>query len=342
MKDAIAVAVLNWNGRKLLEHYLPKVVAHSAPHPVYIIDNASSDSSLDYVREEFPEVHIIQTGDNLGYAGGYNKGLEDIHEPFCVLLNSDVRTTPGWLNPIAEHFKEHPKCAGLQPKILWDREPEKFEYAGAAGGYLDALAYPFCRGRILHELENDIGQYNDPRQIFWATGACLAVRTEVFKELGGLDPMLFAHMEEIDFCWRAQRAGYEIWVQPESTVYHLGGATLHMDSPQKTYLNFRNNLVMIVKNLPHLQAMALVFTRLLLDGVAGIKFVLEGKPIHTWAIIRAHFGFYARFTTVQRNRAATSKYPFLPMSALEGTYRGSMVWQFYVRGKKQFSSFFNG
>ncbi|MEY2969798.1 MAG: hypothetical protein RLZZ599_171 [Bacteroidota bacterium] len=339
MKE-VAVVILNWNGRALLERYLPGVVKHSAPHPVYVVDNDSSDDSELYVRENFPNVGWIQTGENLGYAGGYNEGLKSINEPFSVLLNSDVRTTPGWLNPIVEHFEEYPNCAALQPKILWDRDPEKFEYAGASGGFVDALGYPFCRGRVLHHLESDIGQYNQPRKVFWATGACLAVRTKVFKEIGGLDPMLFAHMEEIDLCWRMQRAGYEVWVQPESTVYHLGGATLQMDSPKKTFLNFRNNLSILVKNLPHASAMALVFIRLILDGIAGIKFVLEGKPKHTFAILQAHFAFYGRFSKIQRARAKTAKYPFKKLSQLTGTYPGSMVWQVYVKGKTKFSEFF--
>jgi len=336
----VAVVILNWNGRALLERYLPGVVKHSAPHPVYVVDNDSSDDSEHYVRENFPNVGWIQTGENLGYAGGYNEGLTSINEPFSVLLNSDVRTTPGWLNPIVEHFEEYPSCAALQPKILWDRDPEKFEYAGASGGFMDALGYPFCRGRVLHHLESDIGQYNQPRKVFWATGACLAVRTKVFKEIGGLDPMLFAHMEEIDLCWRMQRAGYEVWVQPESTVYHLGGATLQMDSPKKTFLNFRNNLSILVKNLPHASAIALVFIRLILDGIAGIKFVLEGKPKHTFAILKAHFAFYGRFSKIQRARAKTAKYPFKKLSQLTGTYPGSMVWQVYVKGKTKFSEFF--
>lgn len=340
MVKEVAVVILNWNGKALLERYLPGVVKHSAPHPVYVVDNNSSDDSEAYVRSKFPNVGWIQTGENLGYAGGYNEGLKSINEPYSILLNSDVRTTPGWINPIFDHFEEHPSCAALQPKILWDRDSEKFEYAGASGGFMDALGYPFCRGRVLHHLESDIGQYNQPRKVFWATGACLAVRTEVFKELGGLDPMLFAHMEEIDLCWRMQRAGYEVWVQPESTVYHLGGATLQMDSPKKTFLNFRNNLSILVKNLPHASAMALVFVRLILDGVAGLKFVFEGKPKHTFAILKAHFAFYGRFSRIQRARAKTAKYPFKKLSELTGTYPGSMVWQVYAKGKTKFSEFF--
>lgn len=336
MEGSVAVAILNWNGRTLLETYLPAVVAYSAPHKVYIIDNDSSDDSLEWVAGKYPQVDIIQTGENLGYAGGYNVGLKGISEMITVLLNSDVRVTPGWLNPIFDLFEEQPKCAAVQPKILWDRDPSKFEYAGGSGGMIDALGYPFCRGRIFNELESDIGQYNDPREVFWASGACLAVRTSVFKELGGLDPMLFAHMEEIDLCWRMQRAGYEVWVQPESTVFHLGGATLAMESPKKTFLNFRNNLTILVKNLPHAQAMGIVFIRLLLDGVAGIKFVLEGKPIHTWSIIRAHFAFYGRFPRIQRERAKSAKYPFIPLSQLHGTFKGSVVWEFYRKQRKTY------
>ena len=239
MSQTIAVVVLNWNGKSLLQTYLPGVIKDSAPHKVYVIDNDSSDDSLAYLKENHPEVVVIQTGENLGYAGGYNEGLKAIQEPISILLNSDVRTTPGWLNPINEHFENHPQCAALQPKIRWDRSPDQFEYAGASGGFMDRWAYPFCRGRVFGTLENDIGQYNTPREVFWATGACLAVRTEVFKTIGGLDSMLFAHMEEIDLCWRMQRAGFQVWVQPESTVYHLGGATLSADNPKKTFLNFR-------------------------------------------------------------------------------------------------------
>ncbi|MDC1022329.1 glycosyltransferase family 2 protein [Schleiferiaceae bacterium] len=339
MKLKIAVAILNWNGKELLEKYLPSVNEHSNEHSVYLIDNNSSDESVAYVESEFPNIKIIQTGVNLGYAGGYNAGLKGIKEEYAVLLNSDVRTTPGWLDPIVKHFDLHTRCGAVQPKILWDRQPEKFEYAGASGGFIDSLGYPFCRGRILHELEIDHGQYDDAVQVFWATGACLAVRMEAFHDAGELDSMLFAHMEEIDLCWRMQRAGYEIWVEPQSTVYHLGGATLNADSPRKTYLNFRNNLIILVKNLPQLRALGVVFIRLLLDGIAAIKFVLEGKPSHALAILKAHFGFYSRFTKIQRNRMSISHLPLLPMKALKGTYKGSMVWQFYGKGIKYFSRF---
>jgi len=340
MSSTIAVAVLNWNGKSLLQTYLPSVIKDSAPHKVYVIDNNSSDESLVYLNENHPEVTIIHTGENLGYAGGYNEGLKAIQEPISILLNSDVRTTPGWLNPIFEHFENHPDCAALQPKIRWDRSPEQFEYAGASGGFIDRWAYPFCRGRVFGTLENDIGQYNTPREVFWATGACLAVRTDVFKAIGGLDPMLFAHMEEIDLCWRMQRAGFEVWVQPESTVYHLGGATLSADNPKKTFLNFRNNLIIVMKNLPHFTALRVIFIRLILDGLAGIQFLLAGKPKHTFAIIRAHFAFYSKFTGIQRARARTAKYPFKRFRDLKGTYPNSVVWQYYSKGKKRFSDFY--
>jgi GT2 family glycosyltransferase len=340
MKYKIAVAILNWNGKDLLERYLPSVIEHSKEHSVYVIDNDSDDDSVAYIESKFPEIKIIQTGENLGYAGGYNKGLKGIKEEFAVLLNSDVRTTPGWLDPIVKHFNLHPKCGALQPKILWDRQPDKFEYAGASGGFIDSLGYPFCRGRVLHELEIDRGQYNDATQVFWATGACLAVRMEAFYAAGKLDSMLFAHMEEIDLCWRMQRAGYEIWVEPQSTVYHLGGATLNADSPRKTYLNFRNNLIILVKNLPQLRAMGVVFIRLILDGIAGLKFILEGKPKHALAILKAHFAFYARFTKIQSTRMSLAHLPMLRMKVLKGTYQGSMVWQFYVKRVKYFSRFY--
>ena len=340
MSEKIAVAILNWNGKALLEEYLPGVVEDSKPHPVYVIDNDSSDDSIAYVKENFPEVTVVQTGENLGYAGGYNKGLAPVKEPYAVLLNSDVRTTPGWLDPILDRFKSEPNCGAVQPIIRWDRAKDKFEYAGASGGFMDVLGYPFCRGRILYELESDHGQYDDAMKVFWATGACLAVRMDAFYKAGSLDNLLFAHMEEIDLCWRMQRAGYTVWVEPASTVFHLGGATLNADSPKKTYLNFRNNLIILVKNLPQLTAMRIVFLRLLLDGLAGVKFVLEGKPKHTWAIIRAHFGFYARFTQVQRSRASLNHLPIVPLYKLTGIYTGSMVWQFYVAGKRKFSEFF--
>jgi GT2 family glycosyltransferase len=339
MKNKIAVAILNWNGKDLLEKYLPSVIEHSRDHSVYVIDNDSSDDSVAYIESIFPEILIIPTGKNLGYAGGYNTGLKGIKEEYAVLLNSDVRTTPGWLDPIVKHFNLHPKCGALQPKILWDRQPDKFEYAGASGGFIDSLGYPFCRGRVLHELEIDRGQYNDAIQVFWATGACLAVRMQAFNDAGRLDSMLFAHMEEIDLCWRMQRAGYQIWAVPQSTVYHLGGATLNADSPRKTYLNFRNNLIILVKNLPQFRAIGVVFIRLVLDGIAGLKFILEGKPKHAWAILQAHFAFYSRFTKIQRARMSLAHLPLLPMKALKGTYQGSMVWQFYLKGAKEFSRF---
>ncbi|MEC8458499.1 MAG: glycosyltransferase family 2 protein [Bacteroidota bacterium] len=341
MKKKIAVAILNWNGKDLLEKYLPSVIEHSKKHNVYVIDNDSSDDSVAYIESEFPQINIIQTGKNLGYAGGYNTGLKWIKEEYAVLINSDVRTTPGWLEPIVKHFNLYPNCGAVQPKILWDRQTDKFEYAGASGGFIDSFGYPFCRGRVLHQLEIDRGQYNDAIEVFWATGACLAVRMQAFNIAGGLDSMLFAHMEEIDLCWRMQRAGYDIWVIPQSTIYHLGGATLNAESPRKTYLNFRNNLIILVKNLPQFRAIIVVFIRLILDGIAGLKFILEGKPKHALAILQAHFAFYRRFTKIQRARMSLTHLPLLPMKALKGTYKGSMVWQFYARGVKEFSRFYN-
>lgn len=338
---SLAVAVLNWNGLSLLQTYLAGVVQDAAPHTVYLIDNDSSDGSLEFVRSHFPQVKCIQTGANLGYAGGYNEGIKHIEEEVIVLLNSDVRTTPGWLDPVLAHLEQHPNCGALQPKIRWDRSPEKFEYAGAAGGFMDTLGYPFCRGRLVDELEVDRGQYDQARQVFWATGACLVVRKEAYLRVGGLDDLLFAHMEEIDLCWRLQRAGYEVWAVPQSTVYHLGGATLDASRPKKTFLNFRNNLHILVKNLPQHQAFAVVMVRLVLDGLAGLKFLVDGKPNHTWAIVRAHFAFYARFGRIQRQRAQLAQgrgLPFLDWKQLKGIYAGSMAFAFFAKGKRTFGA----
>ncbi len=336
----VAVAILNWNGLSLLQTYLADVVAHSQPHAVYVIDNDSSDGSVAYLQAHFPDVKCIQTGANLGYAGGYNAGMKHLEEDIVVLLNSDVRTTPGWLEPVVAHLEARPKCGALQPKIRWDRQPERFEYAGAAGGFMDTLGYPFCRGRLVDELEVDRGQYDASTQVFWATGACMVVRREAYNRVGGLDNMLFAHMEEIDLCWRMQRAGYEIWAVPASTVFHLGGATLDASNPKKTFLNFRNNLHILVKNLPQHQAFVVVMARLVLDGLAGIKFLIDGKPRHTWAIVRAHFAFYARFGRIQRQRVHLARkhgLPFLGWRALHGVYHGSMAWAFFAKGKRTFA-----
>lgn len=327
-----AVAILNWNGLALLKRFLGNVVENSPQADVYVIDNASTDDSIAYITTNFPTVKIVKNPDNWGYAGGYNAGLEHIPNPLLVLLNSDVEVTPGWLDAIEAHFDKHPKMAICQPKLRDLKQPSHFEYAGAAGGFIDAAGYPFCRGRIFGILEEDKGQYDADSRIFWASGACLCIRRQVFFDVGGLDADFFAHMEEIDLCWRAQALGHEVRLCPDATVFHLGGATLAAFNPQKTYLNFRNSLYCLVKNLPRQLIFQKVFLRLLLDGLAGVKFFIQFKWKHVLAIIHAHFSFYAHLKVMLRKRGPHQ----LPMQDL-GAYPGSIVWEHYFKRKQMFS-----
>jgi len=328
----IAVVVLNWNGRKLLEEFLPSLTEYNHKDAqVYVADNASNDDSVAYVKANFPMVKIIQNKTNGGYAKGYNDALENLNEPLLCLINSDVSVTANWLNPILEQFENEPNTAVIQPKILDYKVKNHFEYAGAGGGFLDKYAYPFCRGRIFDTLEEDKGQYNEAKPIFWASGACLFIRKVVFEEVGKLDESYFAHQEEIDLCWRINNASYEVWYNPNSVIYHLGGATLNSQNPKKTFLNFRNSLFNIVKNAPKKGLFFLVFTRLILDGIAGVKLMLSLKPLHTWAIVKSHFSFYAHLSEMleKRNKNTTLKKYY---------FTKSIVWQYYVKGKKYFTN----
>ncbi len=335
MSKKIAVAILNWNGADLLKRFLPGVLKYSQEEAiVYVIDNNSTDNSVAVLKRDFKEVKIIVIPENLGYAGGYNKGLEWIDEEYVVLLNSDVEVTQNWLTPLIARLEADPKLAALQPKILDLKSPDKFEYAGAAGGFFDALGYPFCRGRIFDELETDQNQYNDYKSVFWASGACLVVRKSTYLQVGQLNEDLFAHMEEIDLCWRMQLHGFEVGCDPTSTVFHLGGATLNKQSPQKTYLNFRNNLIILFLNLPQGEAMLTILKRLVLDGLAGIQFLLKGKIKHVVAIIRAHFAFYGRFNSLMRQKVGQ---PVKPLKQLNGVYPKSLVWAYFVQKKKNYS-----
>ena len=297
-----AIVILNWNGLALLQKYIPSVVKHSADAKLYVIDNASTDPSVSWLQANYPQFTIIQNQTNLGFASGYNEGLKQVQEPFWVLLNSDVEVTENWLVPFQSLFEKNPKIAAIQPKILDDRQKNHFEYAGAGGGFLDALGYPYCRGRILNQIEIDKGQYNDTREIHWASGACMAIRKKAFTDQNGFDDDFFAHQEEIDLCWRIRNTGNMIFYAGNANVYHLGGGTLHKSSAQKTYLNFRNNLCMLVKNLPKSKLFPIIFIRLFLDGIAGIQFLFQGKFMHTIAIIRAHFAFYRRVPKKYANR----------------------------------------
>lgn len=326
----IAVVILNWNGRALLEQFLPSVIEHSKEAKVYVADNASTDDSVAYIKANFPSVHIIQNTTNGGYAKGYNDALAQVDEDIYCLLNSDVEVTENWLSPIFRQFKDNEQLGALQPKILDHKNKTKFEYAGAAGGFLDRFGYPYCRGRLFETLEEDQGQYNDSISIFWATGACLFVKKSVFDEVGKLDEDFFAHQEEIDLCWRIQNKGYTILYEGNSTIYHLGGATLDTMNPKKTYLNFRNSLFLLVKNIAGGKVWFLIFIRMVLDGVAGIKFLLEGKWTHCMAILRAHFNFYVqlpKFVKKRKKTAGSKKYYQI----------SSVVWQYFVMKRKLFN-----
>lgn len=298
----LAIVILNWNGSKLLKEYLPKVVAYSKNASIFVIDNASTDNSLEVLALDFPEIQVISNKENLGFAGGYNEGLKRIDADIFCLLNSDVEVTPNWTEPILTTFQSNQDIAIAQPKILDLKNREYFEYAGAGGGFIDKLGYPFCRGRIFQSLEKDSGQYDDITEVFWATGACMFVKKEVFDDLKGFDSSYFAHQEEIDLCWRAKNAGHKVYYIGKSHVFHLGGSTLKNSNPNKTFLNFRNSLYSLTKNLPPKDAFQLIFKRLLLDGVAVAHFVVQFKFRHSFAILRAHFSFYRNFSTVFRKR----------------------------------------
>lgn len=322
---SIAVVILNYNGRSFLEKFLPGVVQYSPGARVIVADNGSSEEFLSVIPKN---VEVIQIGKNLGFCGGYNYALNKIDADYFVLLNNDVEVTANWLVPMKELLDRDDTIAAVQPKILSYRNKDQFEYAGAGGGFIDILGYPFCRGRIFDTLEKDEGQYNDTIPVFWASGASLFVRAKLFKELGGLDEDFFAHMEEIDLCWRLKRRGYKIYYCGSSTVYHVGGATLSVGSPQKTYYNFRNGLSMMIKNEPPGPMFWKLPVRIVLDWVAGIRF-LFGQPSHAWAVVRAHF--YILFHTEQNWNKANP--PILPVSEV---FRGVLIWRYFILGKKTF------
>jgi len=298
----IAVVILNWNGAKLLEQYLPSVIQNSAEASVYVADNASTDNSVVFMKTHFPSVQLIENKANFGFAQGYNEALQHINADIFALVNSDVEVTPNWLSPIIAAFEKNPQVAIVQPKILDYKNKERFEYAGAAGGFLDQYGYPFCRGRIFEAIEKDEHQYDDNCEIFWASGACFFIRSSVFKALGGFDTDFFAHQEEIDLCWRAFNKGHRVHYISESVVYHVGGATLQHGNTQKTFLNFRNSLLMLTKNLPKSELYKILFIRLVLDGIAGIQFILKGQFAHCLAIVRAHYTFFKVFSKNYRKR----------------------------------------
>lgn len=329
----VAVVILNWNGRFFLEKFLPSVFNSSYPNLDFIIgDNASTDDSVSFIQANYPTIRIIQNAVNLGFAGGYNAILNQVEADYYILLNSDVEVTIGWIEPVIDFLENTPTMVAAQPKIRCFHDRERFEHAGASGGFLDSYGYPFCRGRILDKLEEDLGQYNDSREVFWATGAALFIRSSVWKESGGFDADFFAHMEEIDLCWRLKRMGYRIGVCPQSVVYHVGGGTLKTSNPQKTYLNFRNNLVMLQKNLGFWHAVWVISIRLWLDFFAVLKFLLERKPKDAWAVSRAHQYFFRHiFKNARKRIIFDAKYNKV------GLYKACIMWDFFVHKVRKFS-----
>lgn len=332
----IAIVILNWNGKQLLEKFIPTVLQHSKNvATIYVIDNASTDRSISILTEKFPDVKIVQNSENGGYARGYNEGLKKIAADYFVLLNSDVEVTYNWMQPIISLMEADRSIAACQPKILNYNVRDEFEYAGGGGGFIDKWGYPFCRGRVFNSFEKDHGQYDDTREVFWASGACLFIRSNIFLETGGFDEDFFAHMEEIDLCWRIRNLGYKIYYCADSAIYHVGAGTLSKMNPKKTFYNFRNNLLLLCKNHAPEYFYFKLFLRICLDGVAGLRFIVSGEFAHCIAVIKAHFSFYALFKQTLRKRNAIRGQ--IVRYADNGVYRGSIVWDYFVRGKSKFS-----
>jgi GT2 family glycosyltransferase len=330
-----AVVILNWNGKGFLERFLPLVLIHSPSSEVIVADNHSSDGSVDFLRNNFPGVRLIENPLNGGFAKGYNDALMKVEAEFYILLNSDVEVTAGWIEPVVELMESDKRIAACQPKLLAYNNKRQFEYAGAAGGFIDKYGYPFCRGRIFDLYEDDIGQYNDTCEIHWATGACLFVRSVAYHQAGGLDEDFFAHMEEIDLCWRLKNTGHKIMYCAESMVYHVGAGTLAKSSPRKTYLNFRNNLILLCKNHAHRFFWMKLLLRMTMDGLAGIKFLLSGDFAHFFAVLRAHKSFYDTFpVTLEKRRKLKMEVTHYSTSAIYGR---SIVVDYFLRGKRRFS-----
>jgi len=334
-KKEIAVAILNWNGAHFLERFLPIVIENSPEAEIIVIDNASEDQSVSFLQANFPEVKCVLLDKNYGFAEGYNRGLKEIDFPFFVLLNSDVETPKGWLTPLLHYLKSNSHLAACAPLILDIQKKDYFEYAGAAGGYLDQDAYPFCAGRIFYNFEKNVQQYSDNREVFWASGAALMIKQEMWQEVNGFDPTFFAHMEEIDLCWRLKNRGFGIGVCGASSVYHVGGGTLDRQSAFKTYLNFRNSLFLIVKNHRRSPLIPFLFKRLILDGIAGIRFLSEGNFKYTLAVLKAHFHFYAKANVYFKLRKQEKKAWTRPN--LYGYFAGSILVSFFIKHKKNFN-----
>jgi GT2 family glycosyltransferase len=338
----VAVIILNWNGKTLLQQFLPTLLKHTDPAlaDCIIADNASTDNSIAFLQENYPQLPLIPLEQNYGFASGYNRAIARLEQPYeyIVLLNSDVEVTDRWLEPLTACLDAHPEVVAAQPKILSFHQPQYFEYAGAAGGYLDRYGYPFCRGRILQTIEKDEHQYDAPAQVLWASGAALFIRLQAFREAGGLDDAFFAHQEEIDLCWRLNAQGKKIVCIPSSTVYHIGGATLQTESPLKTFLNFRNNLLMIYKNMPEESLRKVLFVRYFLDRLSAAVYLLQGHPANALAVFQARKAFkrLRRDYLPVRKKLQEQALPVLP----EPVYGGSIIREYFLRGKKTFASYF--
>lgn len=325
----VAIVILNWNGEKMLRRFLPSLVKNTPAEDAFIVvaDNGSTDGSLAYLSEAFPDIRVLPFDRNYGFTGGYNKALQQVDADYYVLLNSDVEVPEGWLSPLVNFMEENPDAGICQPKVLSEANRGYFEYAGAAGGFIDRYGYPFCRGRILSNIERDNGQYDAPMECFWATGACLMIRSSLFHHLGGFDGSFFAHMEEIDLCWRAKLSGYLVWCVPASCVFHVGGGTLPNDSPHKLYLNFRNNLLMLYKNLPESIRWRRIFARMCLDGASAAIYLLTGRFESFKAVCRAHRDY-------RRMRSSVDESPFDGERNNVGYYPKSIVLRFFLSGNK--------
>ena len=325
----ITIVIVNWNGQHWLEQFLPLLYSRTdVPFHLLVIDNASKDDSVKWLQAHFPQAEVHVMPSNLGFAGGNNAALPFVKTPYLLLLNSDVEVTEGWLGPLFAYLEANPQTAAVQPKLRAWKSQNQFEYAGAAGGFIDVLGYPFCRGRIFDVLETDNGQYDTPVPVFWTSGACMLIRTEAVNLVGLFEEGFFAHMEEIDFCWRLQNAGYKLAAVPASTVYHVGGGTLPQGNPRKVYLNYRNGLWMMARNLAFPQLIPILFIRMLLDGVAALRQLLKGDWRYLPAVLRAHLHFYQRIPHIVAQRRKAS---IRPLSQLEGVYRGSIVWAHFIR-----------
>ena len=322
----IAIVILNWNGVKLLEEFLPSVVNFSEDNPIYIIDNNSSDESVLYVRNNYTKVKVISLDKNYGFAEGYNKGLKEVEEEYVCIINNDILVTENWLDPIRKKIKKHPESI-IQPTILDINNTEYFEYAGASGGFIDKYGYPFCRGRIFNTLEKDIGQYSNSR-VFWASGACFFISKKIFYKIGGFDKSFFAHMEEIDLCWRAFNLGYNSYSVTSSKVFHVGAATIKKNS-RKTYLNYKNSLIMLTKNLPLKSLLSTLFIRLILDIIASYKFLFQGEFSNFISVYKAHIGYFYSLKSILRDRNNSINQPnYFKIN--------SIVFNYFILGKKKF------